>query len=121
MSKRLTSLSIAIYFPVHTQPAGRQNRNIVSIILTFSPVMYSFMIKFYFRSPLTAFFRKLCVGSPQVSMTVIFYGQKPCRHGIFFIGNCELFHRFSTKYRLNNSTLNFKKNLCVEPLQNVTF
>ena len=39
MPKRLTSLSIAIGFPVHTQPAGRQNRNIVSS-MTFSPVMY---------------------------------------------------------------------------------
>ena len=33
-----------------TQSAGRQNRNIILIILTFSPAMYSFMAKFYFRS-----------------------------------------------------------------------
>ena len=26
--------SIAVGFPVHSQPAGRQNRNIISIILT---------------------------------------------------------------------------------------
>ena len=41
--KGLTSESIAIGFPVHTQPAGRQNMNINSIILTFSLVMYSFI------------------------------------------------------------------------------
>ena len=37
--------SIAIGLPMHTQPAGRQNRNIISIILTFSPVTYSFYDK----------------------------------------------------------------------------
>ena len=33
--KRLTNLGITIGFPVHTQPAGRQNKNVVLIILTF--------------------------------------------------------------------------------------
>ena len=33
-----------------TQPAGWQNRNFISIILTFSWVMYFFMTKFYFQS-----------------------------------------------------------------------
>ena len=42
--------SIAIGFPVHTQPSGRQNRNIISIILTFSLVVYPFMTKLYFWS-----------------------------------------------------------------------
>ena len=31
------------------QPAGRQNRNIILIILTFSPVMYSFYGKILFQ------------------------------------------------------------------------
>ena len=35
---------------VHNQPAGRQNRNIISIILTFSPAMYSFYDKILFWS-----------------------------------------------------------------------
>ena len=35
-------------FPVHTQPAAKQNRNIISIILTFSLVMYSFYNKISF-------------------------------------------------------------------------
>ena len=34
-----TSQRIIISFPLHTQPAGRQNKNIVSIILTFSLVI----------------------------------------------------------------------------------
>ena len=43
---------IAIGFPVHSQAAGRQNRNITSIILTFSPVMYSFSDNFFRTFPL---------------------------------------------------------------------
>ena len=43
-------LSYLISFPVHTEPAGRQNKNIFSIILTLSPVMYSFKTSFYFWS-----------------------------------------------------------------------
>ena len=33
-------------------------------------------------------------------------------YGIFFISNCKFFHRFSTKYSLNNNILNFEKILC---------
>ena len=36
------------WLPCATQPAGRQNRNIISIIVTFSPVMYSFYDKILF-------------------------------------------------------------------------
>ena len=39
---------LQVGFPVHTQPAGRQNRNIISITLTFSPVMCSFYDKILF-------------------------------------------------------------------------
>ena len=38
---------------------------------------------------------------------------KAVRGGIFFHGNCNVFHRVSTKYSLNNNILNFKKILCV--------
>ena len=62
---------------------------------------------------LIALFQKLCVGSPHLRITVIFYAQNPNRHGIFFIGTCKSFHRFSTKYSLNNNILNFEKILCV--------
>ena len=79
---------MAIGFPVHTQPVGRQNRNIISIILTFSPVMYSFNDKiFVLESPplhADSLFQKLCAGSAHNRMTVIFHGQKPYRHEIFF-------------------------------------
>ena len=73
------------------------------------------MIKFHFQSlPLyiDSLSRRLWVGSPQIPMTVNFYGQKPYRHRIFFIGSCKFFHQFSTKYSLNNNILNFKK-FCV--------
>ena len=37
-----------LIFLVYPQPAGRLNRNIISIIFTFSPVMYSFHDKILF-------------------------------------------------------------------------
>ena len=97
---------------MHTRPAGRQNRNIISIILTFLTGNVLSTEKVYFRSLsiLTTFFRKLCVGSLQICMTVIFQGQKPYKHGIFFIGYCKFFHQFSTRYSLNNNT--FKTFVC---------
>ena len=60
----IDQLSNSIGFPVRAQPVCRQNRNISSIILTFSPVMYSFYDKIFevFFPLMTAFFRKLYVG-----------------------------------------------------------
>ena len=43
-----TLASSAIGVPVHLQPAGRQNLNIISIILTFLQVKYSFYDKILF-------------------------------------------------------------------------
>ena len=54
---------------------------------------------------LTAFSQNVRVGSRLIRMTVIFHGQKPYRHGIFF-------HRFSTEHSLNNNILNFKNIVC---------
>ena len=45
-----TLASNAIGVPVHLQPACMPNWNIISIILTFLPVMHFFKTKFYFRS-----------------------------------------------------------------------
>ena len=46
------------------------------------------MTKFYFWTlPLHAesLSQKLCMGSPHIRMTVIFYDQKPHKHKIFFL------------------------------------
>ena len=60
--------------------AGMQKRNLISIILTFSLVIYYFFGQNFifgvFLSILTAFFRKLCAGASQIRMTVIFFTVK---------------------------------------------
>ena len=109
------ALQFAIGFPVHTQPTGRQTRNIISIIFTFSLVMYLFMTKFYFWSlPLHAdgLFPKAVRGKSSYPHDCYFL-RSALDMEYFFIGNCKFFHRFSTKYSLNNNILNFKKVLCV--------
>ena len=39
---RMTSERIVTTFPVHTQPEHKQNKHIISIILTFTSEMYPF-------------------------------------------------------------------------------
>ena len=63
--------------------------------------MYSFYDKNVMWSlPLYAerLFQKLCVGSPHIRMTVMFYGQKPYRHGIMFY---RVTANFFTDFRLS--------------------
>ena len=57
---------------------------------------------------LTALPRKLWAGSPQIRTTGIFLQSKAISTLTFFIGNCQFFHSFSTKY-----ILDFQKKLSV--------
>ena len=70
------------------------------------------MTKFYFWSlPLHAdsLFQTLCVGSPHICKTIILTVKSLMDMVYFFTGNCKCFYPFSTKYRLDNYILNFKK------------
>ena len=101
---------------MQTQPAGRQNINIISIILTSSPAMYSFMTKFYFHSlPFytDSVFPKAVRGKSSNPYDCYFFTVKSLIDtGYFFIYNYKFFHRFSTEYSLNNNISNCNK-ICV--------
>ena len=69
------------------------------------------MIKFYFWSLHAESLLPNAVRGK--SLWLLFFIVKTLIHTeYFFIGNCKFFHRFSSKYRLNDNTLNFERILC---------
>ena len=105
---------------IHTKANDRcnwQSRNIISITLTSSPVMYSFYDKNIFSQSSSSFWQP-CSKSFEwevlKSVWLLFFTVKSLiGREYFFMGNCEFFHRFSTKYSLNNNIMNFlKKSVC---------
>ena len=103
---------------MHTELAGRQNIKIISIILTFSQIMYSFYDKILFlesSSPYCLPFSESCAWKILKSAWLLFFTVKSLIDTeCVFIGNCKFFHQFSTKYSLSNNIANFQKILCVE-------
>ena len=87
---------------MHTQPAGRQNRNVISIIMTFSLVMYSFYDKILFFESSSLYWQLFfdsCEREVLKSPWMLFFTVKSLiDKEYFFIGNCIFFINFDQVY-----------------------